>query len=373
MQSHGVIINSEQLKDFYKEISQEEFIAVDTEFLREKTYYPKLCLVQIASSKACAIIDPLAENIDLSPLKEIMASQKITKIFHSARQDIEVLLSFFDLLPAPAFDTQIAAMFCGLGGYISYQSLVYKLLNVHISKSSQAADWSKRPLSQAQINYALTDVKYLCEIYRKLEINLKEHKRTSWMQEEMVRLLDISHYCVKPEDAWKRIKINGCYHKFLCLIKALAQWREAKAQEQNKPRNQIIDDDSIFKVIDMYKKNRIIRLKNAVMRDEVLAVLKKNDFISDELSNNVADQKKYSESKRILSMLKIVLDVQCQEMDLVHSLIATNNDLARFLEERDKDNKIFQGWRYDVFGKYAVGLIEGKLGLYIHDNQLKLK
>ena len=373
MQSHGVIADSEHLKSFCEEVLQEDFIAVDTEFLREKTYYPKLCLVQIAGSKACAAIDPLAENIDLSPLKRIITNQKIIKIFHSARQDIETLFSFFGVFPAPAFDTQIAAMFCGLGRYISYQSLVHKLINVCINKSSQAADWSKRPLSQTQINYALTDVKYLCEIYRKLSVSLEEHKRASWMQEEMKGLLEVSNYCLKPEDAWRKVKIDSRYHKFLHLIKALAQWRETKAQEQNKLRNQIIDDDAMLKVIDAYKKNKMIRLKDAAAKDEVLDLLEKHDVKSDELPDSIAEQRKHLENKLVLSILKIALNLQCQELDLAPSLIATNSELAGFLEEQDKDDKILQGWRYEVFGKYAVGLIEGKLGMYIHENQLKLK
>ena len=243
-----VITDTETLINFSSTLRTKEFAAVDTEFMREKTYWPILCLIQAAAEGVEAIIDPMAEGIDLAPFLEVMADKSVVKVFHAARQDLEIFYKLMGDVPAPLFDSQIAAMACGYGDQIGYEPLMRNLLNARIDKGSRFTDWARRPLTEAQLTYALSDVTHLRDAYGLLTQKLEADNRTSWVAEEAAALLEPDLYLIKPQDAWKRLKLRNVRPNDLGPLIKLAEWREREAQERDLPRGRVLSDESIFEL-----------------------------------------------------------------------------------------------------------------------------
>src|SRR5271168_31102 len=243
-----VITDSSTLADFCGRLNTEVFVTVDTEFMRDRTYWPDLCLVQIAGTEAAAAIDPMAEGIDLAPMFELLANPQVLKVFHAARQDLEIFFLQGGRLPAPIFDSQVAAMVCGFGDSVSYETLAARLAGARIDKSFRFTDWSKRPLSDRQLTYALGDVTHLRLIYEKLSKRLHASGRERWVDEEMAVLTDPATYRLDPETAWMRLKPRSGSPKFLNVLKAVAAWRETEAQRRNLPRNRLVRDEALLEI-----------------------------------------------------------------------------------------------------------------------------
>ncbi len=242
------ITTQKELAAFCKSVAQEEFLTVDTEFIREKTYFPRLCLIQIAGSEKAAIIDPLAKDIDLAPVFELLQNPKIVKVFHAARQDIEIFYLLSKKIPAPIFDTQVAAAVCGFGESAGYESLVNQIVGKEIDKSSRFTDWSARPLSEKQLAYALSDVTHLRVIYEKLKKKIEDTGRTTWIAEEHVYLSDPALYDANPDEAWKRLRVGNLKPKHLAVLRELARWREHEAIKHDVPRGRIVKDDVLVEL-----------------------------------------------------------------------------------------------------------------------------
>src|SRR5712692_10644635 len=243
-----LIDTTDALAAFCHRQAQARYITVDTEFIRDKTYFPQLCLIQVAGPDGAAALDPLAPGMDLAPLFELMAASTVLKVFHAARQDIEIFVNMAGAVPAPLFDTQVAAMVCGFGDSVSYETLAGKLAGARIDKSSRFTDWANRPLTERQVEYALADVTHLRRAYEKLRANLERSGRGPWLDEEMEMLTDPAIYRLEPEEAWRRFKPRSGNRRFLAVLRELAAWRESAAQQRDLPRSRIVRDESILEI-----------------------------------------------------------------------------------------------------------------------------
>ena len=376
-----VITSTEALKPFSERMKQSDFVAVDTEFMREKTYWPILCLIQAAFDGEEAIIDPLAEGIDLTPFTDALMEPGLTKVFHAARQDVEIFFHLSGAVPAPIFDTQIAAMACGFGDQIGYEPLMRSLLRAKIDKGSRFTDWSRRPLSDAQLNYAMSDVTHLREAYPILGKQLADKNREGWVASEMEALLDKELYYTAPEAAWKRLKLKGVRQGDLGILIALAQWREETAQERDTPRNRIIRDDSIFelartkpKTTDDLKRARSLAsgMERSKFSQGILdAVAKGKNIPSDQLPTLNNDERPKPPVDTV-ELLKVLLKQKCAEYDVAQKLIATMSDLEEIALSDEADVPALKGWRRDVFGNTALKLKSGKLALRLNQNSVEV-
>ena len=369
----SVVTDSETLASKIAAVSSAPYIAIDTEFMRERTYFPILCLVQIAAGDIAFAIDPLAKDIDLTPLYRLLDDPKVVKVFHSASQDIELFYYATGTTPKSVFDTQVAAEVLGYGESASYATLVKKICKVDIDKSSRFTDWMRRPLSDAQVEYALSDVTYLCDVYEKLSADLEKKERTHWIEEEMKKLLDPEEYENTPEDAWRRIKTRGGSQKFLRAVKAIAAWREEKAKLENVPRQRILRDEILLEVAavdpksidDLKNMRRLANMNVGGRLGEVLIGLLAAARESDEVIE-IKKEPPIHPSPALVELLKVVLKAQC-EMNLVtQKLIARSDDIDKIaaLDEEillQSDMKCMHGWRFEVFGKAALELKNGKL------------
>lgn len=352
-----------ELKKFCDSLCNERFISIDTEFCRDKTYYPQLCLIQIASKNSAVIIDPLNEALDLNVLNSILQNPEIIKVFHSAKQDLEIMLLLFKELPKNIFDTQIAASFCGIGNSISYESLVGDLLGVKIDKSHCLSDWTKRPLSKQQIDYALGDVIYLYKIYPKLISLLEENNRMSWAEEEINNLNLVDNFFINMDQAWSKLK-NPNRIKINLVIKRLAAWRELQARKFNLPRNHYLKEQYLFDLarilpITLVELKRIKYFEKISddIGQEIVSIIQDalNEQTEIDLSGEFLDKPKINIT--LLSKLKILLTSKAEEYSLPSSLISTTQDLKNFCDlNYSDDSRILSGWRYQVFGKEAINL-----------------
>jgi len=318
-----IVTTTEGLKRLCLELSRDSFVTVDTEFMREQTFWPELCLIQIAGAEREAIIDPLAEGLSLKPFFDLMANKKMVKVFHAARQDLEIIWLKAKLIPEPIFDTQVAAMVCGFGDQVSYEALARRIAKVQIDKSSRFTDWSRRPLSQKQLAYALSDVIHLRPIYEKLRALLDKSGREPWLEEELAVLTSPSTYETHPEEAWKRVKFRPRNRKQLAILMSLAAWREREAQERNVPRSRILKDDAIAEAatqapqdIGALKSLRALprgyatsRVGEAVLK-QVAAGLAMD---AEQLPKLKADDTPLTETASVISdVLKLALKVVCE-------------------------------------------------------------
>jgi len=368
-----LITTTSELEILCQQLSLQPFVTVDLEFLRDHHYYAKLCLIQIGSQDRCAIIDPLSSEINLAPFFELMQNHQITKVFHSARQDIEIIYNLCGKIPTPLFDTQIAAMVLGYGESISYENLVVHILHRHLDKTNRLSDWSKRPLSDSQLNYALSDVTHLIDIYQYLSQKLDEKSRREWIAEEMEILSNPDTYDIKPEDAWLRIKHRSHNAHFLTLLKELAAWRERRSQTKNTPRQSYIKDDILLNICAANPKTKdelcqIRNLRNDIasgkLGDEIIAVLDhcrnipECDYVTPPKFKDITDK-----SSALFELLKLLLKIISIQENIVARLIATDADLHSFAAHKDQDNPILSGWRYQIFGRHALDLREGKTSI----------
>jgi ribonuclease D len=368
-----------QLATLCEELAREPYVAVDTEFMRDRTYYPKLCLVQLAGTERHAAVDPLAPGIDLTPLLDLLANPAVLKVFHAARQDIEVFYRLTGAVPTPLFDTQLAAMVCGYGEEVGYETLVSQIAKGRIDKSSRFTDWSRRPLSPQQLAYALGDVIHLRVIYERLQRQLEQTGRSEWVAQELANLTDPATYEQNPEDAWKRIKVRSRDPRFLAVLRALAAWREREAQRRDLPRNRIVRDDLLLEIAanrpttpEEFAKLRRINLDRQSV-ETALATVRSALAVPDaELPRLEPPPKLPRGLGPVIELLRVLLKLKCEEHRVAQRLVATSGDLEAIASQSRPDVPALRGWRFEVFGRAALALKRGELGLAVANGQIVL-
>lgn len=373
-----IITDTQALADYVASLAGQDFVAIDTEFLRESTYWPKLCLVQLASpGDDGVIVDPLAKGLDQQPLYDLLYDPSIVKVFHAARQDIEIFVHEAGEVPHPLFDTQVAAMVMGFGEQIAYDSLVQKLAGQHIDKSSRFTDWSRRPLTDKQLSYALSDVTHLRTVYQRMLEELERSGRSDWVGGEMEILADKATYIVEPVDAWKRMKTRTNKPRFVAMIQELARWREEEAQRRDLPRNRVVRDEALLEIASDPPKSREqlgkVRGFNVKMADgpfgaKVLAI-----------AEDVTSRPKDSWPKLprpippdpslapVIELLKVLLKRRCAEHNVAQKLVCPSADLEKIAADDGADVLALKGWRREVFGEAALDLKGGRIGLAMKD------
>ena len=376
-----IISETSELAAFSAEIASSSFIAVDTEFMREKTFWPILCLVQVAAEGAEAIIDPLADDIDLAPLLEVLTKKDVVKVFHAARQDIEIFYRLLDEVPAPLFDTQIAAMACGFGDQIGYEPLMRTLVNAKIDKGSRFTDWSRRPLTDAQLSYALSDVTHLREAYPLLREKLKSENREHWVEEEMQALLNNELYYVAPTDAWRRLRLRGVKPKELGPLIKLAEWREREAHVRDVPRSRILKDDGIYELARLQPKttkdlSRARSIPNGFERSSAGAAIIESisegvKIPRDELPDVFKPDRQKAPAD-VVDLLKVLLKRQCEQYGVAPKLIASASDLEAIARGDIEGVPAMSGWRREVFGDAAISLKNGDLALKLSNSAVEI-
>ena len=378
------IKETNHLNELCSKLSKSEFLSIDTEFIREKTYWPKLCLIQVFNGEEKIIIDPLAKDIDLKSFFKILNNKEIIKIFHSGRQDIEIFYNLTKKIPQNIYDTQIAAMVCGFGDSIGYENLVSQLLGKKIDKTSRLTNWSNRPLSKKQINYAISDVTHLFEIYPIIRDKIISNKRENWLKEEIKILISKKTYELNPNESWKRLKYRGLNKSSIGVLIELAKWREIKAQEKDVPRGNIVRDDAIYELCSAQPKNtddlnnlRSFNRKAGLRKEfaeEILLAIKKGKSISKEKLPKIKPPKRLPmgiSSK--VSILKILLDTISEEYGVAQKLIANKNDLQEIVLNDNADIKTLKGWRYKIFGKKAIDFKNGKISIKMKNDKVVLE
>ena len=362
-----------------KLIQNEEYISIDTEFIRDNTYFSKLCLIQVASKNHSFIIDPLKEELNLDSFRKILKKNSIVKIFHSGRQDMEIFYHLFGELPKPIYDTQIAAMVCGFGDQVSYENLVNTLLNIRIDKSSRVSNWSFRPLTEKQIKYALSDVTHLIHIYEKLKNQISNGNRSLWIEDEMKSLAEIKNYKINPSEAWMKIKIKSTKREYLNRVKFLAEWRENVSIKNNIPKNRLMRDDTLLDLASInpkssedFKRIRSFNIeRDAKKINQISEILNKAQGVPEKLwPENKYIKKNKVKSFAILELLKVLIKHGCEEQNVAQKLIAKQDELELMAEGKFDRLKVLDGWRYKIFGKLALELIEGKVSLKIKNKKI---
>ncbi|HXV74385.1 MAG TPA: ribonuclease D, partial [Sphingomonadales bacterium] len=358
------------------------YITVDTEFVRTSTFFSRLCLVQVADADGAVAVDALAKDIELKPLIEVLQAPGVAKVFHAARQDIEIFWQMAGVIPSPIFDTQVAAMVCGYGESVGYDTLVKSLAGGHIDKSHRFTDWARRPLSEAQVKYALDDVIHLRPVYEKLSLRLKKSGRKEWLEEEMKILTSPETYVTDPKQAWRRMRIRSGSPRFLGRVQALAEWREVEAVKRNVPRNRVISDKDILALAslnpqtpeDVKHANNISNaLKEARLPSRLAALLGE---AARRPENELPDPAKRVDNARVpaglTELLKVLLKQRCQEAGVAPKLVATAEEIESFAAGNGADASFLKGWRYHLYGKDARALLEGKLALSAGPKGLKV-
>jgi ribonuclease D len=378
-----VITHTAELEKLRRELHGAEFLTVDTEFMRETTYWPKLCLIQAAAPGVEAVIDPLASGLDLSPFLEVMNDKSILKVFHAARQDLEIFLKLSGALPAPLFDTQIAAMACGYGDTIAYDALVQQVLKQRLDKSSRFTDWSRRPLSEAQLAYALADVTHLRDVYPRMRVQLDREGRTAWLDEEHAKLSDPEIYDTTPENAWKRLKLRKTTPDYVLALQVAAAWRERQAQARDVPRGRIVKDDALYEIAEH-------RPKSAGDFDRMRAVPRGfgNSRAAQELIQ--ALDRAFADANRVthkverppalpsgigptVELLKVLLRYEAEANNVAPRLIASTAEIEAIAASDDADVEALKGWRRKVFGERALALKHGKLALLLKNGKVAVE
>ncbi len=377
----SVITTSADLADFCKTLEHEDFITVDTEFLREKTYYPKLCLVQLSgANKDARAVDPLAKGNDLNPLFDLLHNPAIVKVFHSGRQDLEIFYNLTGKVVAPLFDSQIAAMVCGYGDSIGYENLVRTITGGQIDKSSQYTDWSVRPLSEKQITYALGDVTHLCDIYLHLKADLEKRGRVDWVMQEEKILGNPDTYANDPYKAWERIKIRSPKSRNLAILRELAAWRELTAQKKDIPKTWVIRDDALAEMAGQapQTKQQLTKIRN-VSKDMAegrvgAELLKSIEVALASPQNNwpkVTKKKQLSQSTMaVVDILKMLLKIISAEHEVAPKIIANTTDLEEIALNDDADVPALNGWRREIFGTEAIAVKHGRLAIGMKDGKI---
>ncbi|GMN02854.1 ribonuclease D [Erythrobacter sp. MTPC3] len=383
MKIHDLITTTEALTDLCERLAKSEFVAVDTEFMRENTYWPELCLVQIANTEEAAAIDPLADGIDLTPLLNLMCeNDDVLKVFHAGGQDVEIIVNLTGKTPFPIFDTQIAMMAVSQSEQIGYANLVDTWLNIVVDKGARFTDWSRRPLTDRQIEYAIGDVTHLSVIFPKLLNKLIKTGRGNWLNAEMEKLADADNYIIDPGKSWKRIRSPGRNAQVLGRLKALAAWREGEAQHKNIPRGRIMRDETLADVASHPPKKqadlaKVRGLSSAWRDNDIGKRLMKVIADAEPLPKDEMPQKMKrgaplgKEGALVADLLKLLLKIRAREIDVAPRLL-TRADEMEALAAGMRDLKVLEGWRYDVFGKDALELVEGRLAFAVEGGKLKM-
>jgi ribonuclease D len=379
-----IITNSTDLAQFCQSLKKVPYITVDTEFLREKTYYAKLCLIQVSGpDKDGALIDVIEGDIDLAPLLDLFNDENIIKVFHACRQDLEIFYNVFKSLPRPLFDTQIAAMVCGFGEQIGFQPLVTQLTDHAVDKGQQYTDWSKRPLSDKQKEYALDDVVLLVDVYERLVEILEERGRKTWVLEETEALLNPELYDIKPEEAWKRLKVKSPKPRQMAVLREVCAWREAKAQQKDIPKNRILRDETLIDLSYNPPKQPkdLTRIRNfpkgCETKDLGHAILQavKAAYNVPEEDCPVIKKKPvlHRQYQGAYEMLKMVLKICAAQHDVAPKLVSATDDLEILARDGAKaDIMALKGWRKDVFGDTALAITSGEKALQLVDGEIKI-
>ena len=368
-----MITTTEELKEVCQRFATHSFVTIDTEFLREYTFYSKLCVIQAASEDEAVLIDPLSKELDLTPFFELLENKNVVKVFHSGRQDIEIFYNMTKKIPYPIFDTQIAAMVLGYGDSVGYQQLVSDLLHIEIDKGMRVTDWSKRPLSEAQLEYALSDVTYLRDVYLLVNEKVKRQNRSSWIEEEMNQLYDENLYEPSHEKIASKLKYNFKSKQPKYIYQDLYLWREDQAKKLNMPRRQILKDEVMQDIARAHPKSLE---ELSALRSIIPSFLKKQraqevvDVVNAALLKKPEDFYPFPEEKQhvignknLMSILHLLLDMVSGKEKIASKLIGTQEDLYQFAYGLSKPAFMF-GWRYEIFGKYAEQIKEGKVGLF---------
>ena len=384
MHIHPLITDSASLAALIERLSTHDFVAVDTEFMRENSYWPELCLLQIASPDEAAAIDPKASGLDLQPLWDLLVhNHDVLKVFHAGGQDLEIVHNMTDKVPYPLFDTQIAAMALGFGEQVGYSSLIESMLGHALDKGARFTDWSRRPLDKRQIDYAIGDVTHLATVFPRMVEKLRRNGRGLWLDEEMERLADPSSFAFPPEDAWKRLKLPSRNVQVLSRLKALAGWRETEARGKNLPRGRIVKDDTLAELASHPPKTQDdlgkVRGLSAGWRNNdigarlMAALAAAKPLAPDELPDREPRRPGLTKDAALVSdLLKLLLKIRAKEVGVAPKLIARSDELEALAAGVRKDLAILGGWRFDQFGRDALDLVEGRLAFATEDGKLKM-
>ncbi|WP_419255211.1 ribonuclease D [Caulobacter sp. ErkDOM-YI] len=376
------ITTTAELAAFCNALQGQPFVAVDTEFMRETTYWPKLCLIQIGAPNVEAVIDPLADGLDMTPLLDLMRDERVLKVFHAARQDVEIFNNL-GAMPRPLFDTQVAGMAAGFGEQIAYDALVRQMLKIELDKSSRFTDWARRPLSEAQLTYALADVTHLASLFPMLRQRLADADRLPWVEEEMQALCDPAFYDVDPEKAWRRLRPRKTAQKYLAVFQAVAAWRERTAQQRDQPRGRILKDEAIDELatqapttVDALNTLRGVPkgFGGSKFGPDLLAAIKAA----------LADPEGYApvlekpgppppaSAGAVVELLKVLLKARAEEAGVASKLIATVSDLEKIAADDNANTPALAGWRRDAFGADALKIKRGELALVLDGSRVRV-
>ncbi|XSG81433.1 MAG: ribonuclease D [Methyloligella sp. ZOD6] len=377
-----LITTTEELASACSELASQPFIAVDTEFMREQTFWPKLCLIQIAAGERELLIDTLAPGIELAPFFDLMNDESVLKVFHSARQDVEIMHHLAGQVPRPIFDTQVAAMVCGFGESVGYGMLVKRILNRNLDKTSRFTDWSRRPLSEKQLTYAIGDVTHLRDLFPKLKAQLDNSGRETWLNEEMGVLTDPGTYELHPENAWKRLKMRTKTPKALAVLMEIAAWREREAQTQDVPRSRILKDDALHDIANQAPQNlddlgALRSLHNGFVRSprgrSVLEAVERGLERDPKTVPRVQRTEPMTpEAAAVFDLLRVLLKATAGHHGVAPKLIATSEDLEQIARQDDPDLPVMKGWRRKLFGEQALKLKRGELSLAVQNGEVSL-
>ncbi len=377
----NVITTTLDLQSLCSTLATADFVTVDTEFLREQTFWPQLCLIQLAGPGAEAVVDPMASGLDLAPFYNLMADTTVTKVFHAARQDIEIVVTKAGVVPTPVFDTQVAAMVCGFGESISYVNLVKKIVGSDIDKSSRFTDWSRRPLSEKQLDYALGDVTHLRDVYLHLRQELEKTGRAQWLEDEMSILTNPATYDTDPDKAWQRLKLRVKGRKSLAVLVELAAWRERLAQAQDVPRGRILRDDALYDIANQMPSStdalgQLRTLSDGFARSsrarEIIDVVKIGLARDPKTLPKVERTESLSaEATATLELLKVLLKSAAAEHGVAPRIIADSDDLEQLATLDEPDIVALTGWRRALFGEAALKLKRGELALTLVNGEVR--
>ncbi len=377
-----IIDTTAALEKACQQLAKSDYVTIDTEFLRETTFWPILCLIQMASPELEVIVDPMARDIDLAPFFRLMADSNVIKVFHAARQDLEIIYNLGRIIPHPIFDTQVAAMVCGFGDSISYDQLVNRTKGVQIDKSSRFTDWSHRPLSEKQLAYALADVTHLRDVYQLLKAQLEREGRSLWLTEEMAILESPVTYDLPPEDAWTRLKMRLKKPQELAVLRGVAAWREREARSRNVPRSRVLKDDTIYEIAQQQPKDAeaLGRLRTVPKGWERstngAAVIEAVNAALDLPKAEMPQPLRYSQppegAAAATELLKVLLKLISDKHGVAAKVIANSEDLEKIAAEGDRaEVQAMQGWRKDLFGDVALKLIRGDVALRFVDRKVE--
>ncbi|UWR23863.1 ribonuclease D [Sulfitobacter sp. S190] len=379
------ITTTDALRDYCEEAAKHDYITVDTEFLRERTYYSKLCLLQLAmpgtDDSNAVLVDPLANGLSLEPLYELFRNKAVVKVFHAARQDLEIFFVDAQVFPEPLFDTQVAAMVCGFGEQVGYETLVRKIAKQSLDKTSRFTDWSRRPLTDAQKQYAIADVTHLRQIYEFLAERLDETSRHKWVAEELRILTNPDTYITKPRDAWKRVKTRTNSGRFLAVVRELAAFREQFAQDRNIPRNRVFKDDAMVelasnkpKSLEELGRSRLLlrEARKGDIADGILKAVADGLAVSnDDVPQPDRSREKLQVNPALADLLRVLLKAKTESAGVAAKLIATASDLDA-IAAGQRDVQALSGWRREVFGTDAIKLCEGQIALTAVGSSVKV-